>query len=177
MNKSESIKELATALNMAQAEMSGAKKGAINRAFGEGSKYADLGAVIDAVKQPFADNGLSYSQFPVYRDGLVGVTTLLMHTSGEWVESELVLPLTKPTPQSGGSAITYARRYALQSIAGIPAEDDDGNEASKPAANLSKLALTDIDKDWIAACKTDPQAIEQIEDPEYRAFIKSQLGG
>jgi len=141
MKKSESIKELATALNLAQAEMSGAKKDAVNPAFGKGSKYADLGAVIDAIKQPFCDNGLSYSQFPIYQDGLVGVTTLLMHTSGEWVESELLLPLTKPTPQAGGSAITYARRYALQSIAGIPAEDDDGNEASKPAAKVDGKAL------------------------------------
>jgi hypothetical protein len=145
------------------------------------SSYADLGAVVKAIKEPFADNGLSYSQFPLFVDGKVGVETILMHISGEWMSGEIVLPMTKQDPQAAGSAITYARRYALQAIAGIPAEDDDGNHASKPAAKQADKpatpALTDNDLSWIAAAKTDPQALEQIEDPEYRAFIQSQLGG
>lgn len=129
MQKSESIKELATALNKAQAEMSGAKKGANNPFFK--SKYADLNAVVDAVRIPFSENGLSYSQFPIMEDNKVGVETILMHESGEWMSSILTLPMTKQDPQAAGSAITYARRYALQAIAGIPAEDDDGNAASQ----------------------------------------------
>lgn len=134
MQKSESIKELASALNKAQAEMSGAKKGANNPFFK--SKYADLNAVVDAVRIPFSENGLSYSQFPIMEDNKVGVETILMHESGEWMSSVLTLPMTKQDPQAAGSAITYARRYALQAIAGIPAEDDDGNAASqsKPAS-------------------------------------------
>lgn len=129
MQKSESIKELASALNKAQAEMSGAKKGANNPFFK--SKYADLNAVVDAVRIPFSENGLSYSQFPIMEDNKVGVETILMHESGEWMSSILTLPMTKQDPQAAGSAITYARRYALQAIAGIPAEDDDGNAASQ----------------------------------------------
>ena len=129
MQKSESIKELAAALNKAQAEMSGAKKGANNPFFK--SKYADLNAVVDAVRIPFCENGLSYSQFPIMEDNKVGVETILMHESGEWMSSILTLPMTKQDPQAAGSAITYARRYALQAIAGIPAEDDDGNAASQ----------------------------------------------
>jgi hypothetical protein len=125
MNKSETIKELATALHSAQGDMTGAKKSAKNPFFK--SNYADLNSVVDAIRQPFHDNGLSYSQFPIFKDGFVGVQTILMHSSGEWVESELLLPMTKQDPQAAGSAITYARRYALQSIAGIPSEDDDGN--------------------------------------------------
>ena len=85
MQKSESIKELATALNKAQAEMSGAKKGANNPFFK--SKYADLNAVVDAVRIPFSENGLSYSQFPIMEDNKVGVETILMHESGEWMSS------------------------------------------------------------------------------------------
>ena len=139
MNKSDSIKEIATALNLAQAEMSGAKKKAANPFFK--SKYADLNSVVDAVRIPFAENGLSYSQFPLFADGKVGVETILMHTSGEWMSSELILPMTKQDPQAAGSAITYARRYALQSIAGIPAEDDDGNKASKPAAKADHSSI------------------------------------
>lgn len=132
MNKSDTLVELAKALNAAQAEMSGAKKKAANPFFK--SKYADLNSVVDAVRIPFAENGLSYSQFPVFEDGKVGVETILMHSSGEWISSKLLLPMVKQDPQAAGSAITYARRYALQAIAGIPAEDDDGNAAthSKP---------------------------------------------
>lgn len=128
MNKSDTLVELAKALNAAQAEMSGAKKKAANPFFK--SKYADLNSVVDAVRIPFAENGLSYSQFPIFEDGKVGVETILMHSSGEWISSKLLLPMVKQDPQAAGSAITYARRYALQAIAGIPAEDDDGNAAT-----------------------------------------------
>jgi len=128
MNKSEQINDLAAALNKAQSQMNGAKKGAKNPFFK--SKYADLVSVVDAVKGPFVENGLSYSQFPVYEDGKVGVETILMHSSGQWISNILLLPMTKQDPQAAGSAITYARRYALQAIAGIPAEDDDGNAAT-----------------------------------------------
>ena len=137
MQKSESIKHIAAALNKAQAEMSGAKKGANNPFFK--SKYADMNSVVDAVRIPFCNNGLSYSQFPIMQDNKVGVETILMHESGEWMSDILVLPMVKQDPQAAGSAITYAKRYALQSIAGIPSEDDDGNAASnqKQPANQS----------------------------------------
>lgn len=149
MEKSESIKELAAALNKAQAEMSGAKKGAKNPFFK--SKYADLNAVVDAVRIPFCENGLSYSQFPIMHDNKVGVETILMHESGEWISSVLMLPMTKQDPQAAGSAITYARRYALQSIAGIPAEDDDGNSASgkNPNADLIIKAVKNNDVKFV----------------------------
>ena len=132
MKKSESIKHIAAALNKAQAEMSGAKKGANNPFFK--SKYADMNSVVDAVRIPFCNNGLSYSQFPIMQDNKVGVETILMHESGEWMSDILVLPMVKQDPQAAGSAITYAKRYALQSIAGIPSEDDDGNAASSQKA-------------------------------------------
>ena len=127
MQKSESIKEMASAMNKAQSEMSGAKKGAVNPFFKK--NYADLNSVVDAIRIPFSDNGLSYSQFPLFEEGRVGVETILMHESGEWISSILMLPMVKQDPQAAGSAITYARRYSLQSIAGIPSEDDDGQSA------------------------------------------------
>ena len=95
MNKSDDIKDLAAALCKAQSEMGGASKDANNPFFK--SKYADLSSVIRAVKQPFADNGLSYSQLPISKDGLVGVTTILMHNSGQWLSSDLLL---KPVPRA-----------------------------------------------------------------------------
>jgi hypothetical protein len=129
MNKSESIKQLAAALNKAQSEMSGAKKSSKNPFFK--SKYADLKEVIECVKAPFANNGLSFSQFPISSDGFAGVETILMHESGEYISNEFTLKCARNDPQGMGSAITYARRYSLQSVAGVPAEDDDGEGAMK----------------------------------------------
>ena len=157
MDKSESIKALAAALNKAQAEMSGAKKGANNPFFK--SKYADLNSVVDAVRIPFAENGLSCSQFPVMEDGRVGVETILMHESGEFLSNVLTLPVVKQDPQAAGSAITYARRYALQAIAGIPAEDDDGESAMqrKPAKQAAK-------PDYEGICNHYAQAMQAAND-------------
>lgn len=140
MNQSESIKNLAAAMAAAQSEMGAAIKGASNPFFK--SKYADLGSVIQAVKAPFAAHGLSYVQFPVSGESSVGVTTRLMHSSGEWLEQDYFIPLGKMDAQAAGSAITYARRYALQSIAGIPAEDDDGNAATQAAPKLQTKTVT-----------------------------------
>jgi hypothetical protein len=97
-----------------------------------------LNAVVDAVRIPFAENGLSYSQFPVMDDNRVGVETILMHESGEFIASTLMLPTGKLDAQAAGSAITYARRYSLQAIAGIPAEDDDGNAATQGTQQARK---------------------------------------
>jgi len=127
MKSSESINELASALCNAQSQMGGAVKDSANPFFK--SSYADLTSVIKAIKQPFADNGLSYTQFPVSNENGVGVSTRLMHISGQWLEMEYTLPTVKKDPQASGSAITYARRYALQSIAGIPTADDDAESA------------------------------------------------
>ena len=127
MKSSDAINELANALCNAQSQMVGAVKDSANPFFK--SSYADLTAVIKAIKQPFADNGLSYTQFPVSNENGVGVSTRLMHISGQWLEMEYTLPTVKKDPQASGSAITYARRYALQSIAGIPTADDDAESA------------------------------------------------
>jgi hypothetical protein len=127
MNKSDNIAELAKALSRAQADMSGAKKSSNNPFFK--SRYADLKEVIECVKEPFADNGLSFVQFPVSNDGFAGVETVIMHSSGEWISNEYMLKVSKNDPQGIGSAITYARRYALQAACGVPSEDDDGESA------------------------------------------------
>ena len=127
MKTSEQIKNLSAALCKAQGEMGGAVKDSNNTFFK--SKYADLTSVIKAIKDPFANNGLSYTQFPIANEAGTGVVTRLMHSSGEWLESEFVLPMVKKDPQAAGSAITYARRYALQAIAGIPTADDDAESA------------------------------------------------
>jgi len=127
MNQSESITELAVALCAAQSEMGGALKDSSNPFFK--SKYADLGSVVKAIKEPFTKHGLAYVQFPYSDERGVGVVTRLLHTSGQWLESSFTLPMIKADPQAAGAAITYARRYALQSMAGIPTADDDAESA------------------------------------------------
>lgn len=140
MNQSESIKNLAAAMAAAQSEMGAAIKGASNPFFK--SKYADLGSVIEAIKPHFAANGLSYVQFPVSGESSVGVVTRLMHSSGEWLEQEYFIPLGKMDAQSVGSCLSYARRYSLQAIAGIPSADDDGNAATQAAPKLQTKTVT-----------------------------------
>ena len=153
MKSSESIEKLALALCSAQGEMGGAVKGSANPFFK--SSYADLTSVIKAIKEPCFKNGLSYVQLP-HRDGnSIGVTTRLIHTSGQWIEHEFTLPMVKGDPQAAGSAITYARRYALQALFGIPAVDDDAESSMLRGNQVDEYqALCDQLADSIEAIKT-----------------------
>jgi hypothetical protein len=133
MEKSESIKNIASALALFQSEVEAVTKDAENPFFK--SKYATLENVIATIKPLLAKNALSYAQFP---DG-DGLYTILMHTSGEWMGAHASLELKNRTPQDQGSAITYMRRYALSGMLGLSTEeDDDGNTASKPKAEDAK---------------------------------------
>ena len=152
----------------AQGEMGGAIKGEENPFFKK--KYADLGAVVEAVKEPFAANGLSYVQFPIESNGRIGIETILMHESGEWLSNSFTVQLSKQDSQGAGSAITYCRRYSLQAIAGIPSEDDDGNAASKSQGG--KITPTKDDLSWVQAVKADANNSKQINDPVYLAKIQ-----
>lgn len=136
MKKSEQIEQLAAALCKAQAEMAGAKKTAKNPFFK--SNYANLEEVIHCIRQPFADNGLSFMQFPLAEEDRAGVETIILHSSGEWISNKLMLKCSKVDPQGMGSAITYARRYGLQAAVGLPSEDDDGNAATAQAKPKAK---------------------------------------
>lgn len=165
MDKSESIKHLAIAMCKAQAEMGGAHKGANNPFFK--SKYADLGAVVEAVKAPFTNNGLSYVQFPIEEGGRIGVETILMHDSGEWLSNKFTVNVQKQDAQGAGSAISYCRRYGLQSVAGIPSEDDDGSSASKSAPiNLSAIAKECgyTDQEVCATFNPPLKTINEVQD-------------
>lgn len=128
MIRSEQINELAAALTRAQAAMDTAKRTAENQFFK--SSYADLASVWATCREPLTKNGLSVVQ--TTDSTLEGefLETLLMHSSGQWVGGRIAIKPVKNDPQGVGSAMTYARRYALMAIVGIASEDDDGNEAS-----------------------------------------------
>jgi len=127
MNRSESIDQLATALALAQGKIRSAIKDTANPYFK--SRYADLASIWDAVREPLSSNGLAVLQLPCADGPRVSVTTLLTHSSGQWISSELTMTAKEDAPQAIGSAITYARRYGLQSIAGVAPDDDDGESA------------------------------------------------
>jgi hypothetical protein len=132
MERSESVKELAAALAKAQALIEGAAKDGSNPHFR--SKYATLASVVDAVKEPLAKNGLSYTQVLHDAENAVKVETVILHQSGEWLSTgALTVPVSKHDAQGFGSALTYARRYSLSAAFGVAPEDDDGNEAAKAA--------------------------------------------
>lgn len=132
MNTSPTIAKLAEALSQAQGEMTFAAKSAKNPFFK--SSYADLASVWDACREPLTKAGLSIIQNVETFQGesmMVSVETILLHASGEWSRSTLMVPVVgAATPQSIGSAVTYARRYALASMVGLAQADDDVNSSS-----------------------------------------------
>lgn len=124
----------------AQKEMGDAKKDSTNPYFK--TKYADLNAVREAVIPNLNKHGIAVLQPIIQKDGKSFVRTILIHESGESLESDVEIVFSKANDaQAQGSGITYARRYGLQSIVNIGAEDDDGNKAandSKPKDNIKK---------------------------------------
>jgi len=142
MKSSETIVELAKALNKFQREVKAVPKTSVNPFFK--SKYADFPIIWDTIREPLLANGFSVSQMGGVIDGLPVLTTLLMHTSGEWIQGDMVLATKiENDPQAVGSAITYGRRYSLGAILGISTEDDDDAEAAmKRTARTGTQAKT-----------------------------------
>ena len=127
MQHSEQIQELATALAKAQATMTGALKDSANPFFK--SRYADLESVWTACRKALTENGLSVVQSASSAGDGVAVTTMLLHSSGQWMRDTLPLHPKDMSPQGIGSAITYGRRYALAAMAGVYQTDDDAEAA------------------------------------------------
>ena len=159
MNSSPEIKDLAAAMAKFQAELKPAIKGNTNPYFK--SRYADLQACWDCCREALVKNGLSVVQGSRESNGeIVTVDTRLMHASGQWIESSLTMKPAKADPQGVGSAVTYARRYALSAILGIVAdEDDDGNAATH---NEPKKALSVAEK-VTGAAKVEPLISKESE--------------
>lgn len=126
---SDDIIEFAKAFAKAQAGMGDVLKSADNSHFK--SKYADLGAVVEATLPALNSAGFSVLQPPSFDGEIVRVATLILHESGQWMRSTLALRPARADPHGVGSAITYARRYGLLAMCGVAPEDDDGNAASR----------------------------------------------
>ena len=126
--RSDEIDKLAAALSKAQAAITFASKDTQNPFFK--STYADLASVWEACRAPLTDNGLAVTQEPSTEGLKVILKTTLLHSSGQFLSSELTMQSAANTPQALGSTITYARRYALSAIVGVAQSDDDANAGS-----------------------------------------------
>jgi hypothetical protein len=184
MEMTTSIAALSAALAKAQAEIKGALKDSANPFYK--SKYADLSSVWEACRKPLTDNQLSVIQTVAGDTSEIIVTTMLTHSSGEWVRDSVKATPAKQDPQGMGSAITYLRRYALAAITGVAPEDDDGNAAStaknpeQPVA--SKIGISAKEKKEIyeqtISCLADgdEHGVREIWHP-YSVEEKAVLGG
>lgn len=144
MNKSESIVEIAKAMNKFHAEVKQPLKNANNPFFK--SKYVPLENVVESITETATKHGLSFVQWASNDvNGRVGVSTMLMHTSGEYIEFDAVyMNADKNTAQGAGSLISYLKRYTLSAVFGITSDiDDDGNGASgnKKLATAEEIGL------------------------------------
>ena len=161
--QSEQINELAAALSKAQGVLRNAEKDGTNPHFR--SKYATIESIWDAIRDPLTRNGLAVIQAMQGSGESLSLITTLVHSSGQWVRSEIPLISGKPTPQALGSAVTYMRRYALAAIVGATSgEDDDANQAEeyvKKQPDLSPIS-------WAEAEEIEQALLEFDDCIEYR---------
>ena len=186
MKTSEKLDKLAPALAKAQSEMGGAVKDSNNPFFK--SKYADLTSVWKSCKTALHDNGFSVIQSPVSSENRIGVSTMLLHESGQFVVDEYTLGVKKQNdPQADGSSITYARRYALAAFVGVCPVDDDGelamarNDKKDPPKSseflkkMKEYAKNYPEAYWEVMNKWQIEKATQITDPTAQEGIIMEI--
>lgn len=176
MRQSESLANLAAALAKAQAQVKPALKDSANPF--HKSKYADFSSVLSACEDALAANGLALVQAPITSAEGIGVDTMILHESGEWIAQEFTLPMAKEDPQGGGSCITYARRYALEGFLRIRREDDDGNAAAQAVERKQEQLREQALKLLEGAARQGREEMEQawkMLTPQQREACKKDL--
>ena len=166
------MQKIATALVKAQKAFGPALKSSTNPHFK--SRYADLAACVEAVIDALNNNGIALLQHShECADGII-IETIFLHESGEMISGgKLHVPASKQDAQGYGSAMTYARRYSLQAACGISPEDDDGNQASRPAKPKSTRTQTEIETQNSAATDSDQiKAIWKTLLPDERELVR-----
>jgi len=143
--------EFIRAFSMAQKEMPGVKLNAKNTFVG--NRYADLGEVINTIKPVLSKYGLSFSQMVTGLDGEIGIVTIIMHESGEYMTGTVMLPISsekgKSFAQVGGSIISYLKRYSLGAAFGLVVDEDtDGNDPQGKQRQQSAPKKAAPPKDW-----------------------------
>lgn len=144
MRTSDNIDCIGPAFIKAQREMGKLAKDAENPYFK--SKYASLAAVLETVKPIFLENGIAIIQGSGVNGTGINIITRLVHESGQWIETDFPIPLSKQDAQAAGSASSYGRRYSLKGLASLAEEDDDATAASDtdPRADRSDDSIKEI---------------------------------
>lgn len=169
MKKSESTVELAKALAKFQGEIKDpSKSGKANY-----GKYVTLDELLESIRPVLSQNGLSFLQFPGGDGQVITITTMLLHTSGEWIESEpFSLKPQKVDPQGAGSAVTYGRRYSLSAILGVAWDADDDGQA----ASHTVVQKTEAKAEQKKEPKTEPVKLEYVKFSGTQCLIQSNNG-
>jgi hypothetical protein len=167
MNLDHSNAALFAALALAQSEVENATKGSVNPHFK--SRYADLAEVLNTVRPVFAKHGIAIIQSTGFSDGLVSVTTALVHKEGGYVTSVASCTPAKVDAQGVGAATTYLRRYSLAAATGVAQEDDDGQSAAhnRPAPVAAPAKPSNALLDLLAA--TEDATSEDVLRNLYKA--------
>ena len=170
------MKTIAAAFVKAKREFGPALKDKTNPAFR--SKYADLGACLEAVEDALLAQGIALIQETSLDDSGVTVETVLLHESGESLRfGKLHVPAAKQDPQGYGSALTYARRYSLITACGIAPEDDDGNAASKqrPTQDVSAILKSISNSSTVDLLKSNfTHAMQMLDTVHHEALISAK---
>ena len=169
LEHSETISKLAQAIGNIQGAVGGIPKDSTNPHFR--TKYPSLESVFDTIRGPMARAGLSFIQAPgeITEAGMLKLTTMIVHASGEWVRSTLHIPVVKRDPQGVGSTVTYACRYSIMAMLGLAPTDDDGQSATvrngkDDAAATSAALATELIRE-LRACRTIQELKLWVESP------------
>jgi len=178
MNKSETVSEISKAMVGFQKEVKQPLKDADNPFFK--SKYVPLENVVEAITKCAPNHGLSFMQWPLNDEqGRVGVSTIVMHESGEWLEFEPVfMKSEKETPQGAGSTITYLKRYSLSAVFGITSDqDDDGNAGSGNNSNGGEYQAnkTTLKSKWQTLNNGSDEGFEEWYNKQKQTYNDNQM--
>ena len=182
------LNDIAKAIAKAQSEIQNVTKDAKNPHFK--SQYASLAAVLDVVRPIFSKHGVCIVQLPISNEGQIGLKTMMIHDSGQSVESIISLPMMnvgRNVAQEAGSIITYLRRYTLAAMAGVAQEDDDGESVktkvtpaggvieSLPANEQHRLLdLSTVCKEYLDQGDVE-SALKEMKDADLDADSKVAL--
>lgn len=166
---SNDVTQLARALIQVQKQLVPATKDAINPY--TRSRYATLNAIMESCREALLNNGIWLTQITVPADpGFIGLLTKLTHAeTGQYQAALTILPLQKPDCQAAGSAITYARRYALTAMLGMVTEDDDDGEAAKLPPKSSRAPAPQPQQPFPPL----PEELPQLAGVTYRGITTS----
>lgn len=174
INSSEHLDKLAEALTAFQSEFKNPPKTKTNPYFN--STYVDLADALDVLRKALSEKGLSFIQLTSAGEDRVVLHTRLLHVTGQWIEGSY--PVTKlAKAHEMGSALTYARRYALFALVGIAGEDDDDGNSATHGANPPAKAQTVVQRamDKVAPKTSTAKAEVSVLTPEESEKLANTL--